>query len=270
MKKKHLLYVPMIIISIIMIFPIFWAILTSFKPADKITSAIPIIFFAPTLSNYQYLVSSLVNFQSHLLNSVIIAAGATVLCSIIGTMAAYSINRTRFRGRANIAFFILSVRFIPPIVALIPLYVFYQLLGLYDTQLGLILVNTVFNLPIAVWLMQGFIGEIPKDLDEAAMMDGRSRLGALFHIVLPLAGPGAAVSGLFVFLFSWNEFLSALLLTSRVAIPASANLLQFLTVSTALWGPLMAAAITMWVPPFIVFAILQRRIVRGLTLGAVR
>lgn len=264
------MYIPLLVITAFWLLPIYWAISTSFKPADIIFSATPQFIFNPTISNYGYLFGSLIAYQYHLLNSLIIAVGATVLCVTIGTLAAYSINRFTFRGRQSLAFLILSVLFIPPIVVLIPLYQLFSFLGLLDTYFGLILANSVYNLPIAVWLMQSFFAEIPRDLDDAAMIDGRTRLGAFFHIVLPLSAPGASVTALFVFLFTWDEFLSALVLTSRNALPASVNLLQFLTISAAQWGPLLAAATIMWIPPVIAFVMLQRYIVRGLTFGAVK
>jgi multiple sugar transport system permease protein len=270
MQKQFLIYLPLLVITAIWLFPIYWAISTSFKPADIIFSATPTFVFTPTITNYGYLFGSLIAYQYHLLNSLIIALGATVVCTIVGTLAAYSINRFTFRGRQPLAFLVLSVLFIPPIVVLIPLYQLYSFLGLLDTHLGLILANSVYNLPIAVWLMQSFFAEIPRDLDDAAMIDGRTRLGAFFRIVLPLSAPGASVTALFVFLFTWDEFLSALVLTSRNALPASVNLLQFLTISAAQWGPLLAAATIMWIPPVLAFVILQRYIVRGLTFGAVK
>jgi multiple sugar transport system permease protein len=189
---------------------------------------------------------------------------------LFGVPAAYSLSRFDFKGKRDMAFFILSTRMAPPIGVLIPMYLLFSRLRLIDTHLALIIMYINLNVSVVVWMMMGFFKDIPVDLEEAALIDGCSRLQALRRVVLPLAAPGLAATMIFCTFLSWNEFMWALILTSYVAKTAPVAALEFIQFRHILWGQLMAAGTIMSFPVLLFALLTQRQLVRGLTLGAIK
>ena len=269
------------------IFPIAWSYLASLKTPEAIFQLPPQLIFTPTLHNYAVVfgleigsefetvsateASNIVSqFPRFFLNSLIVSSGTTILSLVIGCGAAYSLARFRYAAKRYILLGIIFIRMIPGIVLVIPFYVLWRSLGLMDTHIGLILSYLSFNLPFTIWMMRGFFLDIPVELEDAAMIDGASRIGALTRIVLPLAAPGMAATAIFALLLSWNEFLFAVLLTANNAKTLSPAILSFVTDKAILWGRLYAAGCTIMLPVLIFSLSVQKYIARGLTGGAIK
>ena len=264
-----LLKVAAVLVIVLWLFPVYWVVLTSFKPLNEINQAVPTFRFSANLENYRDLFQQF-EFAGVLLNSLVVAVVSCVIVLVLGVLAAYSLARLKTPGEKHIALWILSLRFVPPIVIGIPLYLQWQSFNLLDTQVGLIIVYVSFNLPFAIWLLRGFLGELPFELEEAALLDGLSRLQILRRIIVPIALPGIASTAIFTFVFTWNEYLIALLLTSVKAVTVPVTISKFVQPYTVLWGDLSAAVVIQLVPMLFVVFLLQRHIVRGMTLGAVK
>jgi multiple sugar transport system permease protein len=263
------LQIAAVLVIALWLFPVYWILLTSFKPLNEINSAIPTFTFVPNLNNYWDLFSQF-QFAGVLFNTLTIAFTTCAIVLVIGLPAAYSLARLKTPGEKHIALWILSLRFVPPIVVGIPLYLQWQSLNLLDTQLGLIIVYVSFNLPFAIWLLRGFLTDLPFELEEAALLDGLTRTQIIRRIVIPISLPGIASTAIFTFVFTWNEYLMALLLTSVKAVTVPVTISKFVQPYTILWGNLSAAVVIQLVPMLLVVFLLQRHIVRGLTLGAVK
>ncbi len=252
------------------LFPIYWMVSASLKPGLLTFARPPVWWWRPTLENYAALAGK-ESFGRYMMNTVIVASATTVLALAFGSLAAYGITRFQFPGSNAIPLFFLVMRMVPRIVIVLPYYVIMRELGLLDSLTGLVLSYTGFALPFALWMMIGFFQDIPVALEEAAMMDGCSRLGVLLRVTLPLATPGLAATAIFAFLLGWNEFLFSLILTSSESsrtLPVVVS--GFVTDRGIMWGE-MSAAGTLIALPVIAFAlIVQKYIVRGLTLGAVK
>ena len=251
------------------LFPIYWIVLTSFKTPLIINEKTPVFYFTPTMENYTHLFQEF-NFVRPLTNSLIVTGVSTVAVVILGLLAAYPLARMDVPGGKNIALWMLSLRFMPPIAIVIPFFLAWQRLGIIDTHLGLILVYTAFNLPFAIWMLRGFLVEVPRDLDEAAMLDGLSHLAILRRIIFPVIAPGVAVTAIFAFVFAFNEYLMALVLTSRNASTVPVTIAKFIQPYSILWGDVGASATIQLIPILVVVFLLQRHIMRGITLGAVK
>ena len=251
------------------LFPVYWILLTSFKPIKEINNAVPTFIFAPTLENYQDLFSKF-EFARVLMNSVVVTFVSCFVVVVIAVLAAYALARMKVPGEKHIALWILSLRFLPPIAVAIPFYVQWQELHLLDTYAGLILVYVAFNLPFAIWLLRGFLADVPVALEEAALLDGLSRLQIIWRIVVPVIMPGIASTAIFTFVFTWNEYLMALMLTAFNAVTVPVTIAKFVMPYTILWGAMSAAVVIQVVPMLIVVFLLQQHIVRGMTLGAVK
>jgi multiple sugar transport system permease protein len=210
------------------------------------------------------------DFSHFIQNSAIAAVSSTAVAVIFGAPAAYTLARFRFKARSNLAFWILSLRMTPPIAAIIPLFILLRTFQLLDTLQGLILVYTTFNLPFVIWLMRGFFEDLPIELEESAMVEGCSRYGAFFRVALVLASPGLAAAAIFTFLFTWNEFLFALILTGTSARTMPVAVQLFMRETGIDWGHMCAAAVVMMVPMLIFTLFIKRYLVRGLTFGAVK
>jgi len=271
-------YTLVIAMLIFFLFPIYWMITTSFKPPPDILTRPPKWVFEPTLVNYVYAFEE-ADFAMFMKNSATVSLISTTLVIMAGCLASYSFARYN-PGAGHLTFFILTTRMMPAIAVIIPFFVIFKEVG--ETAIGqalslgldrlgaLVVCYTVFNLPLAIWLLISFFQDIPVELEDSARLDGYSRLQVLRRVVLPLAAPGIAVTAIFTLLFSWNEFLFAFLLTRDVARTITVGVAGFWTQRGILWGPLSAAA-TVCVVPMLIFALLlQRYIVRGLTFGAVR
>lgn len=258
------------------LFAVMWILQTSIKTGEDIY-AVPAKFFGfdVTLQHYRDVFvgpgGGRSDLSGSLLNSVVVAGSSTALATVLGVPAAWAYSRFTLKGKKDQLFFILSTRFMPPVVVVIPIFLMYRELGLIDTRLGLVLVYTAFNLPFTIWMMKGFVDEVPSEYEDAAMLDGYTRLQAFRKFTLPLLVPGIAATAVFALIFSWNEFVYAIFLTSsqevRTAPPAIAGLIGGTTVN---WG-LVAASAVVFALPVLVFAYLVRKhLVAGVTLGAVR
>jgi multiple sugar transport system permease protein len=268
-----LAYLAVLLALFVALFPIFWIAINSFKYNIDIFAVPPIWFnFQPTLTNY-YATYVERNFLGFATNSLIIAVITTVISLIFGTMAGYALARFRFPGRTryNISFWILSTRMMPPIVTVIPLFIFFGFFNLLNTRAAVIIAYTAFNLPFVTWMMKSYFQDLPVELEEAAMVDGDTRWGAFIHIALPLARPGLAATAIFSMILSWNEFLLALVLTQTeqsqtLPIGIAGRVTQY----TTYWGEISAAGFLAAVPIIIFALIVQRHLVRGLSFGAVK
>ncbi len=210
------------------------------------------------------------DYVGRLWNSLIIAGGSTIISVVLGLFAAYAFSRFDMPGKDDLLFFILSTRMLPAVVVTIPLFLMFRQLGLFDTRIGMILLYTVFNLSLTVWLLKGFIDEIPKEYEEAALVDGYTRFQAFYKIVLPQAVTGIAATTVFSLIFAWNEYAMALMLTSnnaRTAPPAIATMLGRGGIE---WSAIAAGTLTFLIPVVIITFALRRHLLRGVTFGAIR
>jgi multiple sugar transport system permease protein len=268
-----LCWVLAIAATLVFVFPLYWAVSTALRnPADTFTVAgigIPFVDFAPTLDNFRTELSTPEGLRA-LRTSVLVAVSATVLALVIGMPAAYALARFRFWSNADITVWFLSQRVLVPVATLIPFYLTFRAIGLLDTPWALILVNTTFVLPFVVVIMRQTFLDLPVELEEAALVDGATYLGAFLRVALPLAAPAAAATAMIIFAFTWNEFLfsSSLGITQTKMMPAHmAGAVD--TRGVQFWFMATRALIAM-VPPVLLALLAQRYIVRGLTLGAVK
>jgi len=278
--KKVIMYCLLGVVLVIVLFPIFALVTTSFKHTVEVRTYPPLwISKSPTVVHYLWLMGrskgqylparpfALV--LRPLVNSLIIASANTVIAIMIGTLAAYSFARFRVGG-FHLSFWVLSVRMLPPIASVIPLFLLFRFLGLLDTHIALIFAYLAFNIPFVTWLMRGFFLEIPEQLEESAMLDGCGRLGAFVKVALPLAAPGLAVVTIFCFIFSYSEFMLALILSRDKAKTAPLLIAQFRETLPGQDAPMAAAAILVAIPVIILGILVQKYIVKGLTLGALK
>ncbi len=288
--------------AVLSLIPLVWIVLTGFRtPSDSIAYP-PKLLAEPSLVGYvnlfttrsrvsaeelaalpapatwyeglvreqQMILAGPSRFGDRYLNSVLIGFGSTLLSVVLGTLAAYAFSRFRVPGKDDLLFFILSTRMMPPIAVAIPVYLMYRAAGLSDTHLGLILLYTVVNLSLAVWLLKGFMDEIPREYEEAAMVDGYTRFQAFTKVVLPQAATGIATTAIFCLIFAWNEYAFALLLTSGTA-QTSPPFIPTIIGEGGLDWPAMAAGTTLFLLPVLVFTVLLRKhLLRGITFGAIR
>ena len=264
------------VLAVAMLFPVLWILETSIKE-NRDVYAVPAQFFGfhVTLDHFRDVFVAAGGGRSDLsvsfVNSIVVAGMSTLLATLLGVPAAWAYSRFTLRAKKDQMFFILSTRFMPPVVVVIPIFLMYRSIGLINTRLGLILIYTAFNVPFTIWMMKGFVDEVPAEYEDAAMLDGYTRLQAFTRFTLPLLVPGIAATAVFALIFSWNEFVFAIFLTSsddvRTAPPAIAGLIGGTTID---WG-LVAAASVVFALPVLVFAYLVRKhLVAGVTLGAVR
>jgi multiple sugar transport system permease protein len=266
-------YALLAVATVAAVAPVYWMLTISLKTeVDQFASPPRWVDFSPTLAHYADAFSAR-SFGSFLLTSALVAALSTLCAMTIGTLAAYSLARFRLRAGLNrrLSLWILSTRMFPPIVTAVPLFLMMRDLRLLDTIASLVVVYTAFNLPFVVWMMVGFFRELPREMEEAAMIDGDSRLGALRRIVLPLAAPGLAATAVFCLIASWNEFLLALVLTqTEAAMTLPVGIAGRVTQYEIKWGVMSAAGVVAMVPILIFALAVQKYLVRGLSLGAVK
>ena len=253
----------------VFIAPIVWMVLTAFKTSNQAFSQTPVLLFTPTLDNFSQVFGGS-QFGYALLNSVQVSVISALLAVLLGSGIAYPLARFQFRGKQQLSTWILSLRIIPPIVTIIPLFLMMRSAHLNGTLFSIILLHTFMNLPLAVWLLRGFYAEVPRELEEAAAIDGLSRSGIFLRIVLPLAMPGVASTALLSFVFSWNEFLFANILSGAYTRTATVALTEFVTPVGTEWTRIMAAGTIVAVPVWLAALAAQKYLVRGLTLGAVK
>ena len=267
---RYLLLIPALVFALA---PVYWMLTISLKTeVDQFATPPSWFGFKPTLAHY-YDAFVTRSFGDYLLNSAIIAVASTACALVIGTLAAYALARFQLPWSLNrrLSLWILSTRMFPAIVTAVPLFLMMRDVRLLNTRASLIIVYTAFNLPFVVWMMRGFFAELPRDLEEAALVDGDSRLGALVRVVLPLVAPGLAATAVFCLIVSWNEFLFALVLTQTdAAMTLPVGIAGRVTQFEIKWG-VMSAAATVAIVPILVFALaLQKYLVRGLSMGAVK
>jgi multiple sugar transport system permease protein len=291
-----------ILYALITMIPLMWIVLTSFKTPPDSISYPPKVVFSPSLEGYVNLFTTRTrqtpefmatlppatswydklvrsrnmviagpsNVIQRFTNSIIIAFGSTFLAVFLGTLTAYAFSRFKVPLADDLLFFILSTRMMPPIAVAIPIYLMYRTVGLSDTHLGMILLYTAVNVSLAVWLLKGFIDEIPREYEEAAMIDGYTRLQAFVKVVLPQAATGIAATAIFCLIFAWNEYAFAVLLTSGEA-QTMPPFIPFIIGEGGQDWPAVAAATTLFLVPILVFTVLLRKhLLRGITFGAVR
>jgi multiple sugar transport system permease protein len=281
-----LAYSVLILWGAFTLLPILWTYVTSLKEPADVFALPPTLLFHPTLHNYLELFNLDVTtefenagsttsssassaFPQYFVNSLVISISTTVLALVLGSLAAYALTRFRFRFGSWILIGMFMTRLVPPIAIVVPLYLIWRDIGLIDTQVSLIVTYLSFTLPFVVWLMRGFLKDIPIALEEAAMTDGCSRIGALVRIVLPLIAPGLAATAIFALIGAWNEFLFAVVLTSADSKTLPAAILEFKSDKAILWGRLYAAGDLIMLPVLLFGLVMQKRLVRGLTGGAV-
>ncbi|MEQ1951865.1 carbohydrate ABC transporter permease [Mesorhizobium sp. CN2-181] len=271
--------VALALVVIFFMFPLFWIFLMSFQTNETILRIPPSVVFEPTLSNYAALISGRletaagtleINFLRTLWNSVFLSVTSVALSLLLGVPAAYAFARHKFRGSEDIAFTLLSFRFAPPLLVLLPLTIYFQQLGLANTYFGLIWVYQLICLPLILWIVRGYFEDIPADIEYAYRIGGHSWFATFRKIALPLAGPGIAAAGLLAFIFAWNNFVFALVLASADKQPVTVGALAFVTASGIQYGQI-AAAIVLSITPTLALALYaQRYLVEGLSLGAVK
>ena len=259
-----------ILIIIVMLYPAFWFALISLKTHREAFKTPPSFIFVPTFKHFQKLFERNVDFGKYYLNSIIISLGATAVSLAAGVTAAYSLSRGRFRYKNTILIGILGARMVPPILFIIPYYMVYANLGLIDTHIGLIVIYVSFNLTLVVWSMRAFFDQVPRELEEAAYIDGASDFYTFWKIILPLSTPGLAATAVLCLILSWNEFVYALMLSQLRAMTASVAVVIFASNEAFDWGLVSAGALTLTMP-VLVFSILVRRyLVVGLLGGSLK
>ena len=250
-------------------FPIFWMFLTSFKTEVAAVATPPQLFFQPTLENY-VAIQDRANYFNYALNSVAVSLGSTLLALLLAVPAAYAMSFFPTKRTKSTLLWMLSTRMLPPVGVLVPIYILCRNAGLLDTRIGLIIIYTLINLPIVVWMIYSFFKEVPKDILEADRMDGANTQQELIHVLLPLALPGIASTALLSIILSWNEAFWSLNLTTANAAPLTAFIASFSSPQGLFWAKLSAAS-TLAIAPILIFGWLsQRQLVRGLTFGAVK
>ena len=297
-----------LIATIIFLAPIYWIASTAFKPRNLATTVPPTVFFQPEITPFIKLFTKRVQltkpvdpevyaaapwweqrifdggervlrvgdsvqlsqYPNRFMNSLIVAVLSTVLAVGMGTITAYGFSRFKIAGESDLLFFILSTRMLPPIVVAIPMYLMYRQFGLNDTHIGLILLYTAFNLSFSVWLMKGFMDEIPKEYEEAALVDGYTRLQSFFKIVLPEAATGIAATAVFCFITAWNEYVFALILTNRRAQTAPPFIPAQIGSGLTDWTVIAAGTFLFLLPVAIFTFALRGHLLRGVTFGAIR
>jgi len=249
--------------------PFLWLILTAFKDRTDILSPTPRLLFSPTFSNFHqaFVVGE---FGRYLLNSLIAASGSVAICLLIGLPAAYAFSRFRVFGAKHLFFYVLTTRMAPGVALVLPLYMFFQTIGLLGTVWAVMISHTVFNLALVIYLMRNFFDDIPKSLDEAALTEGATEWQVFARIVLPLARPGIAVTAVLSFLFSWNEFLFALMIGGANAQTLPAGFPGLVTPLGTYWGQLAAVSVVVSLPVLVLVWFVQKHLARGLTFGAVK
>lgn len=267
------------LVGLFFLFPILWVFLMSFQTNQEILRIPPSLFFEPTLENYQALISGRletqtgtleIRFMSNLMNSVILATSSVALSLLLGIPAAYAFARFKFRLGEDIAFTLLSFRFAPPLLVLLPLAIYFQQIGLINTYTGLIWVYQLITLPLILWIVRGYFEDISEDIEHAYRIDGNGWFKTFTNIAIPLAKPGIAAATLLSFIFAWNNFVFALILASADKQPVTVGALAFVTASGIQYGQIAASVVLSVTPTLALALYAQRYLVEGLSLGAVK
>lgn len=274
-RRPWLMALVWILISFVTLFPIYWLFVISVKPAVELFTTPEIILRTAYWQNYIDVLNDS-TLRGYMVNSLIISTCNAVLVTTLGFLACYALSRFDFGGKESIFFWTITNRMAPPAVFLLPLFLLltqvYRIgdFTLLDTRIGMILVYCTFNLPFAIWTLRPTVEGIPKELDEAAFMDGASPWKVITEVVLPLCRPGLAVTLILTWVFAWNEYLLAATLTNFNARTLTTGLSEYITTTGTAWGIMAAISVFTLIPALIVFSLVQRHIVAGLTFGAVK
>lgn len=262
-------------LSLLTLFPIYWLFVISVKPAVDLFTTPSLILDTFYWKNYVNVINN-ATLRGYMVNSLIISSGNALLVTTLAFMACYALSRFDLAGKENIFFWTITNRMAPAAVFLLPFFLLFTQVftigewKLYDTKIGMILLYCTFNLPFAIWTLRPTIDGIPKELDEAAFVDGATTWQVIYEVIFPLARPGLAVTLILTWVFAWNEFLLAATLTSFNARTITTGLSEYVTTTGTEWGAMAAIAVITLIPALIIFAVVQRHIVAGLTFGAVK
>lgn len=275
----YILNLILILYFIAALFPIYWVFTLAFKTRMEILSWPPVFFFTPTLDNFRNLLTGLVggtvgsatvNFLRNFMNSIIISVSAVLVSIIVGVPATYAIARFKFKGKEDLAFTILSFRFAPELMVIIPIYILFQNLNLLDTYRGMVWIYQLITLPMIIWILRGYIEDVSRELEEACRIDGYSQMHTFFKIVLPLIRPGIAASSLLAFIYAWNNFIFAVLLGGSRTAPVTVGAMQFMSADALRFGEMAASIVLAAIPALLLAIYSQKHLIRGLSLGAVK
>ncbi|MFN4141378.1 carbohydrate ABC transporter permease [Aestuariivirga sp.] len=261
-------YLLAVALTIVFVFPVYWLFIISFKTPDEIF-AFPPVWYPQSLqlANYQVLFKD--GDAATVGNSLILASVSTFFAMILGTIAAYSLVRFKTGGE-NLAVWIISQRMMPPVAIVFPLFLLYVWLGWVDSYVGLIVLYTAFSLPYVIWMMRGYIEDIPLELEESALVDGCTRWEILWKVVLPMARSGLFATAVFTFIFAWNDFLFALVLTRTEVTTYTVQVTHYFGGQSNFWAKIAAMSVLGTIPVFFTVAVMQRYLVRGISMGAVK
>ncbi len=261
-------YFVALILVVIFVFPVYWLFIISFKTPDEIF-AFPPVWYPKSIQFANYAVLFKDGDAATVGNSLILASVSTFIAMILGTIAAYSLVRFKTGGE-NLAVWIISQRMMPPVAIVFPLFLLYVWLGWVDTYFGLILLYTAFSLPYVIWMMRGYIEDIPLELEESALVDGCTRWEVLWKVVLPMARSGLFATAVFTFIFAWNDFLFALVLTRTEVTTYTVQVTHYFGGQSNFWAKIAAMSVLGTIPVFFTVAVMQRYLVRGISMGAVK
>ena len=270
MPRQMMLWVVAGLLVSVWAFPVLWALLTSFKTERDVLAYPPVLFFTPTLANYREVLFGPASILPNLWSSLVVTCAATFLTMAFAIPAAYALARLRYPFKRASGFYVLVTQMLPPVGLVIPYYLALQRLGALDTYSGMVTIYLTFSLPFAIWLMVSYFEDIPLEMEEAALLDRTGRLRALWYVILPQVRGGIAVTTIFVFLNSWNEFMFSVLLGGNRVRPVTVAMFNFISVEQTQWARLAAAAIVAMAPVILIGLAAQRHIVKGLTVGAVK
>jgi multiple sugar transport system permease protein len=271
-RRRHswlaLRYLAAICLTVVFLFPVYWLFMISFKTPDEIYHSPP-VWYPASLQFANYAVLFKDGDVIAIWHSLVLAGVSTVLALFLGTIAAYSLARFRTGGE-NLAVWIISQRMIPPIAVVFPIFLLYVWLGWVDSYIGLILLYTAFNLPYVIWMMRGYIADVPMELEESALVDGCSRWRVLWRVVFPMVRAGLFATAVFTFVFAWNDFIFALVLTRTEVITFPVQVTHYFGGQSNFWAKIAAMSVLGTLPVFIAVTVMQRFLVRGISLGAVK
>jgi glycerol transport system permease protein len=265
-RKKIILSIIVVVYLIFTLFPFYWMINTAFKPKAEITRKLTFYPHKFTLENFQAAFSNQM-YTMALRNSLLISGGSVILCLAVGIWAAYTFSRHRFLGDKHFFFWLITNRMAPAAVFVIPYFMIYSTLHLFDSIVGVVLAHSLFNLPLTIWLLVGFMNAVPRDLDEAAFVDGYTFVGFFGKIFMPVIAPGIGVTAFFLFIFSWSELLLGSVLTASSAKPVTVALLQNVSMFGVEWGLVAAVSFLAVLPGVVFVAFVRKYIARGFLVG---
>ena len=261
-------FLIILVAAIVILVPIYWIVSGAFKQQVDIFQLK--LLFTPTFENFKIIFQDPYHLHEKLLNSTLIAFFTVIIAIPLATMAAYSFSRFRMKGERIMFVTILATQFVPAVVIVLPFFILFRDLGILDTRLALVLVNLSLIMPFAIWMIKGFMDSIPIETEEAAMVDGSSRIQVIINVVVPMALPGVITAAIFCFILAWNEFLFAVIITTNKAVTLPVGLSMFHAEEGVLWHLISAAGIMIMMPMFVLATLIQKHFVQGMTMGAVR